>query len=56
LKQKLENCSGKSCYGIGTIPKYGTSFRDYFGGIVKFAGIISFISSSGLSIVFSIII
>jgi hypothetical protein len=56
LKQKFENYSGKSCYGIGTIPKYGISFDGALGGKVRFAGIISFNYSSGFSIVFSIMI
>lgn len=42
--------------GIGTIPKYGTSLPGGFGGIVRFAGIISLSSSSVFSIVFSIMI
>lgn len=56
LKQKFENCSGKSCYGIGVIPKYGVSFNGAFGGKVKLAGIISFSYSIGFSMVLSIII
>jgi hypothetical protein len=56
LKQKFENYSGKSCWGIGVIPKYGVYFRGAFGGKFKLAGIISFSYSIGFSIVLSMII